>query len=99
MGDGLKEAPEERLREGSATTFPAAAAGLPADVLALDAVDEDGLQGAAEQVGVAVLAGDHRVRRHVAPLQGFERLRQLLFNLCDGKERDEHFLLLYLNFF
>lgn len=81
MGDGLEEAPEERLREGSSVPLPAAAPGLRADVLALDAVDEDGLQGTAEEVGVPVLTGDHCVGRHVSLLQGLERLCQLLLDL------------------
>lgn len=73
MGDGLEEAPEERLREGSpGVSLPAPAPGLGADVLALDAVDENGLQGTAEQIGVAIFAGHHGVRGHVALLQGLE---------------------------
>ena len=59
--DGLQEAPEERLRERPSVSLPAPAAGLRADVLALDAVDEDGLQGAAQQVGISVFTGDHGV--------------------------------------
>ena len=74
MGDGLEEVPEERLRKGSSISFPAPTPGLSADELALDPVDEDGLQGRAEEVSVAIFAGYHGVRRHVALLQGLERL-------------------------
>lgn len=89
MGDSLKEAPEERLGEGPAVSLPAPAPHLCADVLALDAVDEDGLQGAAEEVGVTVLAGHHGVRRHIALLQGLQRLGQLLFDLRDDVSHGE----------
>lgn len=89
MGDGLQEGPEERLGEGPAVSLPATAPCLRADVLALDAMDEDGLQGAAEKVGVAVLAGHHGVRRHIALLQGLERLGQLLFDLHDDVSHRE----------
>lgn len=72
VGDGLQEAPKEGLGEGpTVTSLPAAArcrCCLHTDVLGLDAMDEDGLQGAAEQVGVCVLAGHHGVRRHIALL-------------------------------
>lgn len=86
MGDGLQEAPEDGLWEGPAVgPLPAAAhcrrRRLRADVLGLDTVDEDSLQGAAEQVCVGVLAGHHGVRRDVALLQGFERRCQPLFDL------------------
>ena len=72
VGDGLEEAPEEGLREGSPAALPGSPPRLGADVLALDAVDEDGLQGAAEQVSVSILAGDDCVRRHESLLQGLE---------------------------
>lgn len=84
VGDGLQEAPEKRLRKGSSVCLPAPAASVRADVLALDPVDEDGLQGAAQEVGVAVFAGDHGVGRYVSFLQGLERVRQLLFDLRDN---------------
>lgn len=61
MGDGLEEAPEERLWERTSASLPTPAPSLRADVLALDTVDEDGLQRTAEQVSIAVLAGDHCV--------------------------------------
>lgn len=61
VGDSLQEAPEERLREGPSVSLPTPAPRPGADVLALDTVDEDGLQGAAEEVGVTILAGDHGV--------------------------------------
>lgn len=61
MGDGLKEAPEERLREGLSVSLPSPAPSLRADVLALDTMDEDGLQGTAEEVSITILAGDHCV--------------------------------------
>lgn len=81
MGDGLEEAPEERLWEGSSVPLPTPAPSLQADVLALDTVDEDGLQGTAEEVRIPVVTGDHCVRRYVSLLQGLERLRQLLLDL------------------
>lgn len=43
MGDGLKEAPEERLRKGASIPFPCPTSSLCADVLAPNTVDEDGL--------------------------------------------------------
>ena len=83
MGDGLEKAPEERLREGPSVSLPTPAPCLRADVLALDSVDEDCLQGTAEQVSVTILAGDHSVRCYIALLQGLQRLCQLLFDLWD----------------
>lgn len=61
MGDGFEEVPEERLREEPSVSRPTPAPSLRADILALDAVDEDGLQGTAEEVGVTILTGDHSV--------------------------------------
>lgn len=72
MSDGLKEAPEERLRKESPVYLPTSAPSLHADVLALDTVDEDGLQGTAEEVSIAVFTGDHCLRCHVSLLQGLE---------------------------
>lgn len=59
MGDGLEEPPEERLGDRPSVTLPAPAPGAGMDVLAPDAVDENGLQGTAEGVRVAVLTGNH----------------------------------------
>lgn len=61
MGDGLQETPEERLREGPSVSLPTPAPSLRADVLALDTMDEDGLQGGAEEVSIPVLTGDQLV--------------------------------------
>lgn len=90
MGDGLKEAPEERLREGPSVSLPSPAPSLRADVLALDTVDEDGLQGTAEEVSITILAGDHSVWRYVSLLQGLERSCQLLFDLRDNVSHREN---------
>lgn len=84
MGDGLEEAPEERLREGSSVSLPTPAPSLQADVFALDTVDEDGLQGTAEEVSITIFTGDHCVWRYISLLQGLERLCQLLFDLRDN---------------
>lgn len=84
MGDSLEKAPEERLREGLSVSLPTPAPCLRADVLALDSVDEDCLQGTTEQVSVTILAGDHSVRCYIPLLQGLERLCQLLFDLWDN---------------
>lgn len=59
VGNGLEEAPEERLREGSSVSLPTPAPSLRADVLALDTMDEDGLQGTAEEVSITIFTGDH----------------------------------------
>lgn len=73
MSDRLEQAPEHRLGEGSpGPPFPAASPGLGANIFALDAVDKDGLQCAAQQVGVTVLAGNHDIGCHVALLQRLE---------------------------
>lgn len=61
MGDGLQETPEVRLREGPSVSLPVPAPSLCADVLALDTMDEDGLQGGAEEVSVPILTGDQLV--------------------------------------
>lgn len=73
MSDRLEKAPEHRLGEGSpGPPFPAMSSGLGADIFALDAVDKDGLQRRAQQVGVAILAGYHGIGHHVALLQSLE---------------------------
>lgn len=59
VGDGLEEAPEERLRKGSSVSLPTPAPSLCADVLALYTMDEDGFQGRAEEVSVAIFTGDN----------------------------------------
>lgn len=59
--DSLEEPPEERLRDGPSVPFPAPAPGLELDVSALNAMDENGLQGTAEGISVAILTSDHRV--------------------------------------
>lgn len=61
VGDGLQKTPEERLREGPSVSLPIPAPSLCADVLALDAMDEDGLQGGTEEVSIPILTGDQLV--------------------------------------
>lgn len=72
VGDSFQERPEDGLRQrllvGAFFPLPS---GLGADVLGMQAVDEDGLQGAAHTVGISVFARDHRVRGHVLLLQRF----------------------------
>lgn len=70
VGDSFQERPEDGLRQrllvGAFFPLPS---GLSTDVLGVQAVDEDGLQGAAHAVGISVFARDHRVRGHVLLLQ------------------------------
>lgn len=98
VGDGLEEAPEERLRERSSVPLPTPAASLRADVLALDPVDEDGLQGAAEEVSISIFTGDDCVWRHISLLQGLEGLCQLLFDLHVTERGRGEFYFIFLNF-
>lgn len=96
MGDTLEEAPEKRLRKGSTVPFPTAASRLWADVLALDTVDEDGLQGRAEEVSIGIITGDYRVWRYISFLQGLERLRQLLFDLRNNTWKRKKILIKHI---
>lgn len=89
MGDTLEEAPEERLGERPSVSLSTSAPGLRADVLALDTVDEDGLQGTAEEVCIPIFTGDHGVWRYVSLLQGLEWLGQFLFDLHDNARQRE----------
>lgn len=83
VSDRLEQPPEVRLREGA--PFPAASAGFRADVLAFDAVYEDGFQRTAQQVGLGILTGNRGVSRHVPLLQGFDGLCDLVFDPLQGQ--------------
>ena len=89
MSDGLQEVPEGGLGAGPQGA-QAPPPRLTADVLVLEAVDEDGLQRAAQQVSIAVLAGHLRVRRHVALLQRLQGQGDLLLDQLDGRDTVTH---------
>lgn len=59
VSDSLEEPPEERLRNGPSVPLPTPAPSIGMDVLALDAVNENGLQGTAEGVSITILTGNH----------------------------------------
>lgn len=59
--DSLEEPPEERLRDGPSVPFPTPAPSRGLDVFALNAMNENGLQGTAEGISVTILTGDHRI--------------------------------------
>lgn len=61
VGDRLEEAPEIRLREDSPVTLPISASSFGADILALDPMNENGLQSGAKEVSILVFAGDHGI--------------------------------------
>lgn len=72
VGDSLEEPPEERLRDRPSVTLPTPAPSVGKDVLAPDAMDKNGLQGTAEGVSIAILAGHHCIQRNVPLLQGLQ---------------------------
>lgn len=81
MCDALQQGPEDGLGEGQpAACFPPFAPRLRPDVLRLQPVHKDGLQGTAQRVGVPIIAGHHRIRGDVLLLQGLDGAHQLLLD-------------------
>lgn len=81
MGDALQQTPKNWLGKRSPTPcflpFPSA---LCFYVLRLQPVHEDGFQGAAEGVGVPIVAGYNGIRGHVLLLQRLDGIHQLLLD-------------------
>lgn len=90
VGDSLKQAPENGLRNGpSWPSLAPVTSSIRADELALDAMDEDGFQSTTQEVCLQILTGDGGVCSDVTLLQDLQRLCDLFLDPLRRKEKDQ----------